>query len=59
MDTVTSPLPLDQAFIEYTQVYLAARNLAHKTRVDYTIDVTQMLTFLQDRGITLVSQLDL
>jgi hypothetical protein len=59
MDTATSPLTLDQAFTEYRQVYLSARNLAHKTRVDYTIDVTQLLTFLQDRGITLVSQLDL
>jgi len=59
MDTTTSPLTLDQAFTEYRQVYLSARNLAHKTRVDYTIDVTQLLTFLQDRGITLVSQLDL
>jgi hypothetical protein len=36
-----------------------APNLAAKTRVDYTIDVTQLLTFLQDRGITFVSQLDL
>ena len=59
METVTSPLTLDQAFSEYTSVYLSARNLAHKTRVDYTIDVTQLLTFLQDRGITNVAQLDL
>ena len=59
METATSPLTLDQAFTEYRQVYLSARNLAHKTRVDYTIDVTELLTFLQDHGITLVSQLDL
>src|SRR5207302_724247 len=59
METVTSPLTLDQAFSEYTSVYLAARNLAHKTRVDYTIDVTQLLTFLRERGITSVAQLDL
>ena len=59
MDIATSPLPLDQAFTEYRQVYLSSRNLAHKTRVDYTIDVTQLLIFLQDRGITLASQLDL
>ena len=59
MDTATTPLILDQAFTEYRQVYVSARNLAHKTRVDYTIDVTQLLTFLRDRGITQVVQLDL
>lgn len=59
MDTATSPLPLDQAFTEYTDVFLAARNLAPKTRVDYTIDVSQLLTFLRDRGITYIRQLDL
>src|SRR5437588_6965674 len=59
MDTVTSPLTLDQAFTEYTAVFISARNLAAKTRVDYTIDVTQLLTFLRDRGITQVVQLDL
>ena len=59
METVTSPLTLDQAFTEYTQVFLSARNLAHKTRIDYATDVTQLLTFLRDRGVTHVSQLDL
>jgi len=59
METVTSPLKLDQVFTEYTDVYLAARNLAAKTRVDYTIDVTQLLTFLRDRRIIHVARLDL
>src|SRR5438045_642066 len=59
METASSQLTLDQAFTEYRQVYLSARNLVAKTRVDYTIDVTQLLTFLQDWGITNVAQLDL
>ncbi len=59
MDAAALPLTLNKAFNEYTQVYLSARNLAHKTRIDYTIDVTQLLTFLMDHGITYVSQLDL
>lgn len=59
MDTATSPLTLAQAFTEYLQVFLPARNLAPKTRVDYRIDITQLLTFLQERGITYVTQLDL
>src|SRR5438067_565900 len=42
MDTATSPLTLDQALTEYSDVFLAARNLAHKTRIDYGTDVTQL-----------------
>ena len=59
MNTATSPLTLDQAITEYRHVFLSARNLAHKTRVDYATDVTQLLVFLRDRGILHVSQLAL
>ena len=43
-------LSLDEALIQYETIYMAARNYATKTRVNYRNDIADLIEFLQRSG---------
>ena len=47
----------DQLLQEYKANYMAARNLAAKTRVEYESDITQFLDFLESSHVHDITQL--
>src|SRR3712207_3703065 len=48
-DTPKQPLSLPDALTAYQAGYLAARNLAPRTRISYTGDLTDLLRFLTEK----------
>ncbi len=44
-------IPIPEALDEYTSTYLPARNLAKRSRREYTTDIAELVQFLQERGI--------
>lgn len=48
-----------QAIELFETVYMASRNLAHRTRVEYKTDIAQLSAFLSARGITQPSTVNL
>jgi len=45
--------------VQYEKVYMASRNRAAKTRVDYANDITDLIKFLGERGYTKPSTVSL
>lgn len=50
-------ISLIQALEEFKSVYMPARNLATRTREEYTNDLTAFISFLEKAGITKVGEL--
>ncbi len=50
---------LTEALTAYQQTYLPARNMAPRSRREYTTDITELVHFLQERGIGEPGQLTL
>jgi site-specific recombinase XerD len=49
MDATPPPLTLDEALAQYRGQYLTSRNLAERTRVHYSGDLTDLLRYVQER----------
>ena len=52
-------IPITDALQEFRETYLAARNLADRTRQEYMTDIQDLVTFLAARGVTETHQLGL
>lgn len=48
MITLNQPTSLDEALNAYRQVFLPARNLAQRTRVEYVRDLADLVSFLKE-----------
>lgn len=57
MEKLQTPLP--DALEEYVRTYLPARNMAVRSRREYTTDLTELIAFLQERGVKETRQLAL
>ncbi len=49
-------ITIEEARDRYRQIYMASRNLAGRTRVEYLNDLDDLLRFLDNQNITRVSQ---
>src|SRR5262245_57931546 len=52
-------ITLREVLEEYKNIYVASRNFAHKTRVEYLSDIEDLICFLQQQGINEVKTLRL
>jgi len=52
IDGISREPSLKQALAAFEKIYMASRNLAERTRVEYSKDLTQLIDFLSEQGIT-------
>jgi site-specific recombinase XerD len=52
-------ITLGQALDEYEKIYMAARNFAHRTRVEYSNDLIDLIQFLEQLGLRRVGEIGL
>lgn len=45
-------LSLEKSLLAFEKIYMASRNLAKRTRIEYMTDISQLIAFLKKQGIT-------
>jgi len=52
-------ISLQKALIEYQQIYVASRNFAERTRIEYLNDIRDLIRFLRGLGVSKVQEIGL